>query len=620
MGNTNKRFFSSIVIVMMLVWPFQQTFALASTVTQVENDESEKAVEDGTIEANDVIDDQTEEQIVEEIEEEQNTEDGSTAQQSTEQQAENNASEEDNENLAELETSQQDASSDEEVEDHPEDETFSLDRPNHVQLSTKTDTTITLKWEAVEGADVYDVFVDGEIVGTTEDTTYTVTTLSPNTSYELSIKAVAKEGSSEVSDVLTVKTNEAYTDDEILDFTNQHTFTSEAHKALIEVLAFDEHYDYDEAQKMIDRIGRLPNRIIEEAVKSNVRLVFTDFAITYLPEYHSLRGVVPRGWEETGRTWDDVPGAGGQLTVARIGHSDYGKGHSTVNLEYHEFGHAIDGATLGYKINALEEFALMHKEEKPKLWDADAHNSYYFDYPEEYFAETLAFYFLGGEEKERLKTNAPKTYAFMESLGNRFFSVDVTTTGITLSWDVIEQAAHYEIYRDQEKIGTSETAQFTDVTFTSIAQHEYMIKAIDATGLVVNETFTREVQAPENKVEENEATDTDDEEIDEEITDDQTDHDEGLEDPKEDPQQESDIEDDSSEKNEETVVTPEKNHHETVDENGIEQAEHDANEEQGGHELPKTATNMYNGFLVGMLLLCIGGVAYGMRKKLSFNQ
>src|SRR5699024_8508195 len=165
-------------------------------------------------------------------------------------------------------------------------------------------------------------------------------------------------------------------------------------------------------------------------------------------------------------------------------------------------------------------------------------------------------------------------------------------------------AAHYEIYRDQEKIGTSETAQFTDVTFTSNAQHEYMIQAIDATGLVVNETFTREVQAPENKVEENEATDTDDEEIDEEITDDQTDHDEGLEDPEEDPQQEddqSDIEDDSSEKNEETVMIPEKNHHETDDENGIEQAEHDANEEQGGHELPKTATNMYNGFLVGML-------------------
>src|SRR5699024_807469 len=325
MGNTNKRFFSSIVIVMMLVWPFQQTFALASTVTQVENDESEKAVEDGTIEANDVIDDQTEEQIVEEIEEEQNTEDGSTAQQSTEQQAENNASEEDNENLAEVETSQQDASSDEEVEDHPEDETFSLDRPNHVQLSTKTDTTITLKWEAVEGADVYDVFVDGEIVGTTEDTTYTVTTLSPNISYELSIKAVAEEGSSEVSDVLTVKTNEAYTDDEILDFTNQHTFTSEAHKALIEVLAFDEHYDYDEEQKMIDRIGILTNRIIEDAVKSNVRLVFTDFVITYLPVYHSLSVVVPRGWEEIGRTWDDVPGAGGKLTVARIGHSDYGK-------------------------------------------------------------------------------------------------------------------------------------------------------------------------------------------------------------------------------------------------------------------------------------------------------
>lgn len=380
-------------------------------------------------------------------------------------------------------------------------EAIELASPSGVQLVTKSDTTVTIKWNAVDEAEAYEVLRDGEVVASTEETTFEVTGLSPETRHEYTVVALLNGVKSPASEPLAVSTNEAYTDDEIVDFTDRHSFKYDALKELIEVLAFDETYDFDEAQKMIDRIALLPERIIEEAVKADVRLVFTDFAITYLPEYHVLRGQVPRGWEETGRTWDDVPGAGGQLTVSRIGYSDYGNGHSTMNLDYHEFGHAIDGAILGYTINGLEEFKAIHQEEKPKMWDETAHNSYYFDYPEEYFAEALAFYYLGGETKEELKEKAPKTYAFIEGLATRFFSFDENTSmGITLSWDPVENAEVYEIYRDGEKIGETDEVSYTDKTFTSTTAHDYFIQALNSNGQVINESFSRSITSLENEV------------------------------------------------------------------------------------------------------------------------
>ncbi|WP_420535002.1 anthrax toxin lethal factor-related metalloendopeptidase, partial [Bacillus mycoides] len=45
-------------------------------------------------------------------------------------------------------------------------------------------------------------------------------------------------------------------------------------------------------------------------------------------------------------TWDDVPGVGsdigGKPVMARIGFSERGKGHGSINLELHEIAHAID--------------------------------------------------------------------------------------------------------------------------------------------------------------------------------------------------------------------------------------------------------------------------------------
>lgn len=63
--------------------------------------------------------------------------------------------------------------------------------------------------------------------------------------------------------------------------------------------------------------------------------------ITELDKMGMLRGKQPRGWSE-GKTWDDVPGAYSPgIRRLLIGPN---KGHGSVDLSLHEFGHGVDAA------------------------------------------------------------------------------------------------------------------------------------------------------------------------------------------------------------------------------------------------------------------------------------
>ncbi|MFT4141734.1 MAG: hypothetical protein QM671_22590 [Bacillus sp. (in: firmicutes)] len=93
---------------------------------------------------------------------------------------------------------------------------------------------------------------------------------------------------------------------------------------------------------MIQRISNIDSKTLYALYHKNIRIKLINFLITYLPEYSYLRGQIPRGWKGTGYTWDSVPGIGGNPVVARIGYSNYGNMHTSINLELHETAHAID--------------------------------------------------------------------------------------------------------------------------------------------------------------------------------------------------------------------------------------------------------------------------------------
>lgn len=178
-------------------------------------------------------------------------------------------------------------------------------------------------------------------------------------------------------------------------------------------------YDRVEASNMMNRVMNISPKIIKSIYYSGVRMKFCNGRITDEPEYMELRGKVPRGWEGLGKTWDDVPGAGGTTTpIARIGYSQPNtkNGHNSINLELHELAHSIDnyimGGYTGSQISESVKFT--------NIWDSEVLNLlpdfYYMDYPEEYFAETFAMYYLNDKTNSNLRIKAPRTHAFIKGL------------------------------------------------------------------------------------------------------------------------------------------------------------------------------------------------------------
>lgn len=177
----------------------------------------------------------------------------------------------------------------------------------------------------------------------------------------------------------------------------------------------NESYDENEAKKMIDRLSKVDIKILRELLKKDVKIILSNTNVTGVEEYAYLAGVVPRGWEGTGKTWDDVPGAGGNPVVARIGYSESGNEHGSFNLELHETAHAIDRYVF-WSISSGEEFKSIMKKEAQSIFPND---NYVGVYPEEYFAETFSYYHLDNDSKETLRKKAPLTYEFIKNLPHR---------------------------------------------------------------------------------------------------------------------------------------------------------------------------------------------------------
>lgn len=170
-------------------------------------------------------------------------------------------------------------------------------------------------------------------------------------------------------------------------------------------------FDQKEAAAMITRIASLPISLLEKINQKAITVKLFTGKLTDNPTASQLAGQIPRGYQ-THVTWDDVPGIGGsQVVLAKIGSSEKGQGHGSVNLELHELAHSIDRYVFGDK-SGKQEFHYVWKQEHEQLFPGNG----YFLYPEEYFAESFAMYHLNKETKEQLLLKAPLTYKFIKSL------------------------------------------------------------------------------------------------------------------------------------------------------------------------------------------------------------
>jgi len=172
----------------------------------------------------------------------------------------------------------------------------------------------------------------------------------------------------------------------------------------------DAVYDATEVERMMRRVANIDLYLLDQIKAKDLEIVFTHEPITNLPYNEHLQGITPRGWEGLGKTWADIPGMGGsQRAIARIGHSEPGQSHGSVNLELHEIGHLVDYGVFDILSNS-DEFQKNWSQEAPRMFN----DFYFIGYSEEYFAEAFAYYYFNENTRSHLRARAPLTYDFFK--------------------------------------------------------------------------------------------------------------------------------------------------------------------------------------------------------------
>ena len=174
-----------------------------------------------------------------------------------------------------------------------------------------------------------------------------------------------------------------------------------------------EAYDTSAVDQVKERLENLPESILLQLIDHQIHMILVNGPITDTAEFAHLKGAAPRGWEDTNKTWDDVPGVGGgKAVVVRIGYSEKGSGHGSINLELHELAHSID-SILKKHVSSSDAFNAIWNVEKGSLFPNE---KYFLNYREEYFAEAFALYYRDNQSRAKLKKSAPLTYHFIEKL------------------------------------------------------------------------------------------------------------------------------------------------------------------------------------------------------------
>lgn len=186
----------------------------------------------------------------------------------------------------------------------------------------------------------------------------------------------------------------------------------------------EDSFNQTEAINMIQRINLIHPTLLQQLISENITIKLFNGKLTDEPSAAHLKGITPRGYSNKSKTWDEVPGIGGGKTaLVKIGHSENGNGHGSLNLELHELAHSIDRHVL----NLIRENIIFQKIWKEEANVVFPNRDYFITYPEEYFAETFVMYYLSNDTKKELKVKAPMTYELFRQIEQSGFDVNVST-------------------------------------------------------------------------------------------------------------------------------------------------------------------------------------------------
>jgi|GEM_PF-692286 len=198
--------------------------------------------------------------------------------------------------------------------------------------------------------------------------------------------------------------------------TTKFTLTKPVVKELI--LLPNSDFPEKEAIKMIKNIQKVDDDILLLAAEESIQVKLFTGSLTNINGLKGLKNIKPRGYGENDPNWDVVPGMSEDRVVyAKIGHSEFGKGHGSICLELHEFAHAIDRYVFHY-VRFDPVFINIWKQEVDFLFPF---NNYFLQFPEEYFAEAFAMYYYDKNSKDVLSEIAPLTFKYIQSLENKAY-------------------------------------------------------------------------------------------------------------------------------------------------------------------------------------------------------
>lgn len=176
--------------------------------------------------------------------------------------------------------------------------------------------------------------------------------------------------------------------------------------------------DARDLEAIVGHAANLPEYVLARFEKKGVRFVACRDNVTDFET--SLRDRIPRGWEATGKTWNDVPGAylpdRKRVVVAtiagdqdsRIVPAKSTRRHGSADLLVHESLHGYDFA-MGHAVLSDPAFATARKADFDRL---DAYEKQAGDAGlQETFAESGARYFV---EPAELATTWPSLHSYWE--------------------------------------------------------------------------------------------------------------------------------------------------------------------------------------------------------------
>lgn len=169
---------------------------------------------------------------------------------------------------------------------------------------------------------------------------------------------------------------------------------------------------------VINEVKKMPAFLLRLNSQMGIHIDLVSGGVANHTQARHLRGVLPRGYQEGGRTWGRVPGAGGDTSgnPTIIAADSLYKNHGCINLVIHEHTHSFDSA-----------MAKRHRLSQSKLSDTpqwlEIHRAYkWYDesyltkHPEEAFVETVAAYYHSPESRKSWCTKFPRACTFVDTL------------------------------------------------------------------------------------------------------------------------------------------------------------------------------------------------------------